>query len=333
MPRKIHADPKGKKYKFGGRFGVPYITDDYKVYRNKESIPYLTRDKQVPYKVCEDFVDPISLQYFTDPVLAADDKIYERVEIQIWLLTSNRSPLTRELIAGPGVRGLMNLPRLQERMNTIKAMCPPISHGRGGRGDIKTWADAERVVQTNQIAQQAVRAANARQIRQRWQNLLRGKDRYLEHRRARRLRINTEIARRQAEAQAATARYMRTILPNLPVRDVERLRASFLRNWRQRPHLHSSVRYFAAVGGMNVPGARMPEHMEEFREASAATDRFMRTIVPGLSREQVLGLRREFSRNWMQTPNLHHALRYQSAMQATRVAPELRIEAPAHPHV
>ena len=162
MPRKIHASSKKGKYKFG----QPYITYDYKVYRNKESIPYLTRDKQVPYKVCEDFVDPITLQYFIDPVLAADNKIYERAEIQRWLLTHDRSPLTREVIRGPNVRGLIGLPQLAARMNTIKAMCPPISHGRDRRGDIQTWADAERVVQTNKIAREAALAADARETRQ-----------------------------------------------------------------------------------------------------------------------------------------------------------------------
>ena len=42
----------------------------------------------------KDLVCPIKLELFTDPVIAADGRSYEREDIQKWLEQNNRSPMT-----------------------------------------------------------------------------------------------------------------------------------------------------------------------------------------------------------------------------------------------
>ena len=50
--------------------------------------------------VPEPFVDPITQDVFTDPVVTADGHTYSRAEIQAWLATGKRtSPKTNEPLA------------------------------------------------------------------------------------------------------------------------------------------------------------------------------------------------------------------------------------------
>ena len=282
MPRKVYTGPRGGQYinyygkkqylaKFKNKFGEPYITDDYKVYRNLDSVP---EEQRSTVMTCNDdlFRDPITFDYLIDPVLASDGHVYERETINRIISTTNISPLTRDQLVGPhagryipandsdakkikdreikdvldnptsvpnfnsvnslylgsyrypmggpmiwrdpqggnhvavtlGQNGLIPLPMFKKRMEVIRAICKGIRTREdkdnigSERGDIKTWADAEKVAQINKITKEAAMEANARIVRKRWKNLLQNKDRYKD------IRIENQI---RSERERAQQRY------------------------------------------------------------------------------------------------------------------------------
>ena len=73
------------------------------------------RQKSAVDQAVQELVCPISYALPIDPVLAEDLKIYERSEIEKWLLNNSRSPLTNEAMGS----SLRSMPQIK---NMIRAM-------------------------------------------------------------------------------------------------------------------------------------------------------------------------------------------------------------------
>ena len=125
MSKKVHIGPNGGQYimrygkkKYLNKFSQPYITTNNKVYQKESLIPEEYRQDVLQ---CQDIKDPITLEYFVDPVKTSDGFTYERNSIQDWFERGNNtSPYTGARLNN---RNLIPNTTLKNRMDILKSIC------------------------------------------------------------------------------------------------------------------------------------------------------------------------------------------------------------------
>ena len=145
--KRVRASNKTRRYRTIKRGGAP-----------PESLMWVILDR-------DQFIDPMTLELYLDPVITADGQTYEREPIERWLSGHNTSPATGEVLAN---KDLIPSYKVKEIVDQYRAAVAEAAEEDEGKGklfgkDAPTMAEWEM----QQARAEAARAAARLEVAER----------------------------------------------------------------------------------------------------------------------------------------------------------------------